>query len=97
MSETLAESQRIMQERISQNPALAEWWKGKKGDGFGLNEQTIARVREFGSQLGEEIVVSGRDGREGRAERRTRVGRSEERGELPHVSRWTTRALRERV
>ncbi|HXG86040.1 MAG TPA: hypothetical protein VNI84_18620, partial [Pyrinomonadaceae bacterium] len=44
---------------ISQNPALAEWWKGKKGDGIGLNEQTIARVREFGSQLGEEIVVSG--------------------------------------
>jgi hypothetical protein len=47
-----------MQERISQNPTLAEWWKGKKGDGFGLNEQAIARVREFGSQLGEEIVVS---------------------------------------
>jgi len=59
LTESLAESQRIMQERISQNPALAEWWKGKKGDGFGLNEQTIARVREFGSQLGEEIVVSG--------------------------------------
>ncbi len=59
LTESLAESQRIMQERISQNPALAEWWKGKKGDGLGLNEQTIARVREFGSQLGEEIVVSG--------------------------------------
>ncbi len=59
LTDTLAESQRIMQERISQNPALAEWWKGKKGDGFGLNEQTLARVREFGSQLGEEIVVSG--------------------------------------
>jgi hypothetical protein len=58
LSETLAESQRIMQERISQNPALAEWWKGKKGDEVGINEQTIARVREFGSHLGEEIVVS---------------------------------------
>jgi hypothetical protein len=58
ITESLAESQRIMQERISQNPALAEWWKGKKGDGLGLNEQTIARVREFGSQLGDEIVVS---------------------------------------
>ncbi len=64
-TETLAESQRIMQERISQNPALAEWWKGKKGDGFGLNEQTVARVREFGSQLGEEIVVSGEMNRKG--------------------------------
>ncbi|MET0751961.1 MAG: FecR domain-containing protein [Pyrinomonadaceae bacterium] len=58
LTDTLAESQRIMQERISQNPALAEWWKGSKGDGLGINEQTIARVREFGSQLGEEIVVS---------------------------------------
>ncbi len=56
LTESLAESQRVMQERISQNPALAEWWKGKKGDG--LNEQTITRVREFGSQLGDEIVVS---------------------------------------
>ena len=58
LTESLAESQRIMQERISQNPTLAEWWKGKRGDGIGMNEQTIARVREFGSQLGEEIVIS---------------------------------------
>ncbi|HEY0426516.1 MAG TPA: FecR domain-containing protein [Pyrinomonadaceae bacterium] len=58
LTESFAESQRIMQERISQNPALAEWWKGNRGDGFGINEQTLARVREFGSQLGEEIVVS---------------------------------------
>jgi hypothetical protein len=58
LTESLAESQRIMQERIKQNPALAEWWKGNKGDGFGMNEQTLTRVREFGSQLGEEIVVS---------------------------------------
>ncbi|HEX8196096.1 MAG TPA: FecR domain-containing protein [Pyrinomonadaceae bacterium] len=58
LTDTLAESQRIMQERISQNPALAEWWKGNKGDGLGINERTLARVREFGSQLGEEIVVS---------------------------------------
>lgn len=55
LTETLAESERVMQERISQNPALAEWWKDK---GNSLNEQTLARVREFGSQLGEEIVVS---------------------------------------
>ncbi|HEX8268072.1 MAG TPA: FecR domain-containing protein [Pyrinomonadaceae bacterium] len=58
LTDTLAESQRIMQERISQNPALAEWWKGNKGNGLGINEQTLARIREFGSQLGEEIVVS---------------------------------------
>lgn len=56
LSESLAESDRIMQERIKQNPALAEWWKGNKRDG--VNEQAMARIREFGSQLGEEIVVS---------------------------------------
>ncbi|MCD9186123.1 MAG: FecR domain-containing protein [Pyrinomonadaceae bacterium] len=56
LTQSLAESERIMQERISQNPALAEWWKGKKGTG--ANEQTLARVREFGSYLGDEIVVS---------------------------------------
>ncbi len=58
LTETLADSQRIMQERIKQNPALAEWWKGNKGNGIGLNEQTMARVLEFGSHLGEEIVVT---------------------------------------
>lgn len=56
LSETLAESERIMQERISQNPALAEWWKGNRSNG--INEQMLTRIREFGSQLGEEIVVS---------------------------------------
>ncbi len=58
LSESIAESERIMQERIKQNPALAEWWKGSRGDKDGINEQTLERVREFGSQLGEEIVVS---------------------------------------
>ncbi|PYS98270.1 MAG: hypothetical protein DMF63_16585 [Acidobacteria bacterium] len=58
LSETLAESQRIMQERIKQNPALAEWWKGNRGDGLGLNDQTMNRIQEFGSRLGDEIVIS---------------------------------------
>jgi hypothetical protein len=56
LAESLAESQRVMRERISQNPALAEWWKGNKGDG--MNEKTLARVQALGSQLGDEIVVS---------------------------------------
>lgn len=58
LAESLAESQRVMQERINQNPALAEWWKGNRGEGSGFNERTLTRVREFGSQLGDEIVVS---------------------------------------
>jgi hypothetical protein len=56
LSQTLAESQRIMQERIKQNPALAEWWKSEKGSG--IQQSTMARVQEFGSYLGDEIVVT---------------------------------------
>ncbi len=58
LSETLAQSQKIMQERIKQNPALAEWSKGNKGDGMGIDERTMSRIYELGSQLGDEIVVS---------------------------------------
>ncbi len=58
LSETLAQSQKIMQERIQQNPALAEWWKDSKDNGIGVKEQTMSRIYEFGSQLGDEIVVS---------------------------------------
>jgi len=58
LSETLAQSQKIMQDRIKQNPALAEWWKDNKEEGLGINQKTMARIEEFGSQLGDEIVVS---------------------------------------
>jgi hypothetical protein len=59
ISESLAQSQQIMQERIKQNPALAEW-KKKDHEGFMVDEKTMARIREFGSQLGDEIVVTAR-------------------------------------
>ncbi|HEV2766007.1 MAG TPA: FecR domain-containing protein, partial [Pyrinomonadaceae bacterium] len=62
LAESLAESHRIMQERIKQNPALAEWVGGgakREGRQAGLNDSVIERVREFGAQLGDEIVVAG--------------------------------------
>lgn len=55
LSETLAKSQAILQQRISQNPALAEWWKGKHQ---GISPEIMAQIQEFGSQLGDEIVVT---------------------------------------
>lgn len=58
LSESLGASQRIMQERIKGNPALAEWWKGNRNESIGINERTMTRIVEFGSQLGDEIVVS---------------------------------------
>jgi len=60
LAATLGESHRIMQERIAQNPALSEWMKEQDNSpahGPGLN-QTMARVREFGEYLGDEIVVT---------------------------------------
>jgi hypothetical protein len=59
ISQQLAESHKIMQERIKQNPALAEWWgKNHQGGGGALDDKIIERVREFGSYLGDEIVVA---------------------------------------
>ena len=55
LSETIAESHRIMQERIQQNPALREWFD-KRQSGPGM-DQAIGAVREFGAQLGDEIAV----------------------------------------
>lgn len=58
LTETLAESRKVMQERIKQNPALAEWAKSAKGNGPVMDDKTLNRIQEFGSQLGDEIVVS---------------------------------------
>lgn len=56
LSQRLADSHRIMQERINQNPALKEWWKNEGRDAGA--DQIIERVREFGAYLGDEVVVS---------------------------------------
>ena len=55
---TIAESHRIMQERIQQNPALREWFQGS-GEAKGpAVDQAISVIKEFGQQLGDEIAVS---------------------------------------
>ncbi|HEV2763197.1 MAG TPA: hypothetical protein VGV38_09395, partial [Pyrinomonadaceae bacterium] len=51
-------SHRIMQERISQNPALAEWWKGQGKDAPAADTKVIRQIQELGAFLGDEIVVS---------------------------------------
>lgn len=60
LSETLNEANRLLQERIQQNPALREWWEKEQSAKHGelsVNE-VINRIREFGAYLGPEIVVS---------------------------------------
>ncbi len=54
---TIAESHRIMQERIEQNPALREWFQNSnkaKGPELG---QAISIIKDFGEQLGDEIAI----------------------------------------
>ncbi len=59
LTATIAESHRIMQERLSQNPALREWWEKEHAGKQGPNmDQVMATVREFGDYLGDEIAVS---------------------------------------
>jgi hypothetical protein len=57
LAASIAESNRIIEERIQQNPALRDWFANRPGaHGGGLN-QAIATIKDFGDQLGEEIAV----------------------------------------
>jgi hypothetical protein len=58
LTATLAESHRIMQERINQNPALRAWWDKDRAQRGPDMDQVIDTVREFGDYLGDEIAVS---------------------------------------
>src|SRR5258705_6900639 len=58
LATTIAESHRVIQERMTQNPALREWWE-KERAGKGQNmDQVIETIREFGDYRGDEIPVS---------------------------------------
>ncbi len=57
LSATIAESNRIIEERIQQNPALKDWFANRHEQrGPGMN-QTISTIKEFGDQLGDELAV----------------------------------------
>ncbi|HMG71948.1 MAG TPA: FecR domain-containing protein [Pyrinomonadaceae bacterium] len=57
LSATIAESNRIIEERIQQNPALKDWFANRhEPRGPGMN-QAISTIKEFGDQLGDELAV----------------------------------------
>lgn len=57
LSATIAESNRIIEERIQQNPALKDWFANRhEPRGPGMN-QAISAIKNFGEQLGDEIAV----------------------------------------
>ncbi len=55
LAATIVESNRIIEEKIQQNPALRDWFQNRHDQGM---NSAIAAIRDFGEQLGEEIAVS---------------------------------------
>jgi len=70
LSETLAESNKIIQERLAQNPELAQWWDKEQASSHGRQEwdKVISKVAEFGEQIGDEIVVTAQLAANGKGE-----------------------------
>jgi ferric-dicitrate binding protein FerR (iron transport regulator) len=59
LTSTLVESHRIMQDRISQNAALKQWWDRERAGSKGPSvEQVMDAIKELGDYLGDEIAVS---------------------------------------
>ena len=58
LADSIAESHRVIQERISQNPALRQWWEKEQSGRAQNMDQVVETIRQFGSYLGDEIAVS---------------------------------------
>jgi hypothetical protein len=58
LANTIVESHRVIQERMSQNPALREWWEKEQSGRSQNMDQVVETIRQFGSYLGDEIAVS---------------------------------------
>ena len=54
---TIAESHRIIEERIQQNPALREWFDNHHERRGPEMNQAISVIKDFGEQLGDEIAA----------------------------------------
>ncbi|MGQ0762998.1 MAG: FecR domain-containing protein [Acidobacteriota bacterium] len=54
LAATIIESNRLIEEKIQQNPALSDWFKNRREPGM---NNAITAIRDFGEQLGEEIAV----------------------------------------
>src|SRR5215216_4939816 len=58
LANTIVESHRVIQERMSQNAALREWWEKEQSGKVQNMDQVVETIRQFGSYLGDEIAVS---------------------------------------
>jgi len=58
LADSIVESHRVIQEKISQNAALREWWEKEQSGKTQNMDQVVETIRQFGSYLGDEIAVS---------------------------------------
>ncbi len=58
LTNTITESHRVIQQRMSQNPALREWWEKEQSGKEQNMDQVVETIRQFGDYLGDEIAVS---------------------------------------
>jgi hypothetical protein len=58
LADSIVQSHRVIQERISQNPALRQWWEKEQSGRAQNMDQVVETIRQFGSYLGDEIAVS---------------------------------------
>jgi hypothetical protein len=58
LANSIAESHRIIQERMSQNAALRDWWEKEQSGRAQNMDRVVETIRQFGSYLGDEIAVS---------------------------------------
>jgi ferric-dicitrate binding protein FerR (iron transport regulator) len=60
ISETLARANDILQENLRQNAELNEWWQKEQRDAKGRQgmNKTIDVIRQFGNQIGDEVVLT---------------------------------------
>jgi hypothetical protein len=57
--EALAQSQKILEERLKDSPVLREWWEQKTGTNSGKKPgEIIEEIRMLSTYLGDEIVVA---------------------------------------
>ena len=57
LAASIVESNRIIEERIQQNPALKDWFANQQNARGPQMNQAITTIKEFGEQLGDEIAV----------------------------------------
>ncbi len=58
IADSIAESHRIIKERMGHNEALRQWFEKEQGGKRQNMDQVVETIRQFGSYLGDEIAVS---------------------------------------